>query len=57
MADAINQRFGCRPELIEGAGGIFDVKLDGQMVFSKHETGRFPEHDEVLEALAARAGG
>jgi selT/selW/selH-like putative selenoprotein len=40
-----------QPELIAGGGGIFDVKADGKLIFSKHETGRFPEHDEVLTAL------
>ena len=26
---------------------------DGEVVFSKQETGRFPEHDEILAALQA----
>jgi hypothetical protein len=29
------------------------VLADGAMVFSKHETGRFPEDGEILEALGA----
>jgi selT/selW/selH-like putative selenoprotein len=37
---------------VKGKGGIFDVSLDGKMVFSKHEVGRFPEEDEVLVPLA-----
>jgi len=37
--------------LIAGSGGIFDVKVDGRLVFSKHETGRFPDDAEVLAAL------
>ncbi len=39
------------PKLVPGSGGIFDVKLDGKLIFSKHETGRFPEDKEVLDAL------
>ena len=57
MADAIKERFGIDAQMIEGAGGIFDVKADGEVVFSKHDEGRFPEHDEVLEALASRVSG
>ena len=53
MAAAIRETFDVEPELIAGAGGIFDVKADGKMIYSKHETGRFPEHDEVLTALEA----
>jgi len=38
-------------ELVKGSGGIFDVEVDGRLVFSKHETGRFPEHAEITEQL------
>jgi hypothetical protein len=31
---------------------VFDVEVDGKIVFSKHKTGRFPEYDEVAKALA-----
>jgi len=36
---------------IPGGNGQFDVISDGTAVFSKHETGRFPEHGEILAAL------
>lgn len=39
------------PQLVKGDSGVFDVVADGRLVFSKHETGRFPEEEEVLEAL------
>lgn len=39
------------PELIESSGGIFDVEVDGKLIFSKHEVGRFPEHAEILSKL------
>jgi selT/selW/selH-like putative selenoprotein len=38
---------------IPGGKGQFDVVRDGELVFSKQETGRFPEHDEILAALQA----
>jgi selT/selW/selH-like putative selenoprotein len=38
---------------IPGGKGQFDVLRDGELVFSKHEAGRFPEHDEILAALQA----
>ncbi len=52
MADAIKGKFGVKVELIKGGGGIFDVKIDGQLIYSKHDTGRFPEHQEVLDAIS-----
>jgi hypothetical protein len=33
---------------------VFDVKLGDQVVFSKKQTGRFPEPGEVEAALAPR---
>ena len=42
-------------ELIKGAGGVFDVTADGKLIYSKHQTGRFPDNDEVLQALRGLA--
>ena len=39
------------PRLIKGDNGVFDVKRDGQLIYSKHQTDRFPETDEILEQL------
>jgi hypothetical protein len=36
---------------VPGGKGQFDVIRDGDLVFSKHETGRFPEDGEILTAL------
>jgi selT/selW/selH-like putative selenoprotein len=38
-------------KMIQGAGGIFDVVVDGKRVFSKSETGRFPDPDDILRKL------
>lgn len=38
-------------ELIAGSNGIFDVRVDDRLIFSKGEVGRFPEHHEVLDQL------
>ena len=34
-------------ELVPGDKGIFDVVVEGQMVYSKYQTGRFPNAAEV----------
>jgi len=36
---------------LEGAKSQYDVVVDGRLVFSKQQQGRFPEHDEILAAL------
>ena len=40
--------------MIKGGGGIFDVRHNGDLIYSKHDTGRFPEAHEVLDKVAAR---
>ena len=42
-------------ELVRGSGGIFDVHVDGKLIFSKHEVSRFPEDKEILDSLSALA--
>ena len=54
MADRIQKKFKVKPEFIEGRNGIFDVKLDDELIFSKYEVGRFPEGDEVIDLIKAR---
>ena len=40
--------------LIPGAGGIFDVRLDGVTIFSRKEQGRFPESKELKQLIRDR---
>jgi len=37
--------------LVKGSGGVFDVTVDGRTVYSKFETGQFPEPGEVVRLL------
>ena len=39
---------GIVPKLTPGSGGIFDVKLNGKTVFSKHQSGRFSRNSKKL---------
>ncbi len=38
-------------ELKPGSVGQFDVDVDGDLIFSKGKTGRFPEPFEVIERI------
>ncbi len=40
--------------LIKGGRGVFDVRVNGRLVYSKHATGRFPT-DAELDALVGAA--
>ncbi len=44
----MEQKYGADVELVPGVAGVFDITVDGQLKFSKKQTGRFPTDDEVL---------
>ncbi|TNE47251.1 MAG: SelT/SelW/SelH family protein [Deltaproteobacteria bacterium] len=54
MAAELKEQFGVDSKLIEGSRGIFDVKVDGALVFSKHNVGRFPNPGEVTGLINNR---
>ncbi|MEI7916268.1 MAG: SelT/SelW/SelH family protein [Methylophilaceae bacterium] len=37
--------------LVPGSGGIFEVRLNGSVIFSRKETGRFPESKELKQLI------
>jgi len=37
-----------------GSGGVFDIMLNQQLIFSRKEAGRFPEAKEVKQLLRDR---
>ncbi len=39
---------GAEIELVAGSNGVFDVSMDGNMIYSKFEEGRFPQTDDIL---------
>lgn len=48
MAVEIRNALGVKAELIQSDGGVFDVTVDGTLVYSKSKTGRFPDPGEVV---------
>ena len=43
-------------EVVPGVGGIFDVHLNDELVFTKSMLGRYPQPDDVLPLLRERIG-
>ena len=38
-------------DLVESGGGVFEVSVDGKLIFSKKKLGRFPEEEEIFSRL------
>ena len=41
-------------ELLDGGRGIFDLKVDGELLYSRHQTRRHMEPGEAVRLLNAR---
>ena len=41
-------------KLVPSRGGVFEVTVNGELIYSKKQTGRHAEIDEVRELLKAR---
>jgi len=41
-------------ELIPSSGGAFEVTVNGEKIYSKLETGVFPDTDEMIEIISKK---
>jgi selT/selW/selH-like putative selenoprotein len=53
----VRAKTGIEPELLASSGGVFEVSVDGRLLFSKRAQGRFPDDAEILTALGGCTGG
>ena len=37
--------------LVPGSGGVFEVRVDGELVWSRKQAGRFPESKELKQRV------
>ena len=51
LKESIQRQFGIESELIESGGGVFEVKFNNSIIFSKKESGRFPNENEVEDLI------
>lgn len=40
--------------LVPGTGGVFEVRLDGEVLWNKKEAGRYPEPKEIKQLIRDR---
>jgi len=53
LAAILDKEFDVSSELVASGGGVFEVTIDGQTIFSKRSLGRFPDDGEVIELIRA----
>ena len=49
LADELKAKFDWETELVASGGGVFEVELDGDLIFSKKKEGRFPDEGEIVK--------
>ncbi len=40
--------------LVPGTGGVFEVSVDGGTIYSKLQTGKFPDPDAIVKDVRAK---
>ena len=51
LAEKLKTSLKLETDLIKGSNGIFDVELDGKLVYSKRETGEFPDEESLVQKI------
>ena len=51
MRESIEKQFGIKAELIKGTGGVFEVSVNDNLLYSKKDLGRFPNENEVEDLI------
>ncbi|NCO51839.1 MAG: SelT/SelW/SelH family protein [Deltaproteobacteria bacterium] len=53
MADKLKQQYRAEVELIESRGGVFEICVEGKLIYSKKKTGEFPDETQLLASLGS----
>jgi predicted Rdx family selenoprotein len=53
VAAEVKQALGIEAKIIKGDGGVFDVRANGKLIYSKDKTFQFPEDGEITQLLKA----
>jgi selenoprotein W-related protein len=48
LRSSLNTKFGILSEMRPSSGGVFEVTLNGSLIFSKKQLGRFPNDGEIV---------
>ena len=54
LAARLTCEFALDVELIEAGGGVFEVMQDDALIYSKKQTGTFPDEDALISQIKNR---
>jgi selenoprotein W-related protein len=53
LAARIRKTAGATPRLIASGGGAFEIRVNGELIYSKLETGEWPDFDAIAAQIRA----
>jgi selenoprotein W-related protein len=53
LAARIRKTAGVTPRLIASGGGAFEIRVNGELIYSKLETGEWPDFDAIAAQIRA----
>ena len=51
MRSSLDSKFGILAEMIPTSGGVFEITVNGSLIFSKNQLGRFPNDGEIVQLI------
>ena len=54
LAEKIKNQLSLETNIIRGSGGVFEITLNGQLLYSKKATGEFPSDAQAIELIKAK---
>lgn len=53
LAALLKKHSGLEVELIKSSGGVFEVIVNGDLIYSKKQTGEFPDEMEIVKQVSS----
>jgi len=54
LAALIRKTAGVNPKLIASGGGAFEIRVNGELIYSKLKTGEWPDFDATAEQVKSK---
>jgi selT/selW/selH-like putative selenoprotein len=56
LAALLKSQLGINAELIKSSGGVFEVTVGNELIYSKKATGEFPDEHQLVKKLVTGQG-
>ncbi len=54
LVEKIKEELNLSAGLIKSGGGVFEIAVDGELIYSKRKTNLFPEEGEIIDKIRKR---